>query len=272
MSVDIKFYQEAFFPFDKPIPYELSCGTTLNIKPVTLQDSILFVTSYNILNIDKNSAPDPEVISMSYLKFLAKRVLPFDELAKQKLVNICILCLGFSIPYVILDDNDRPLLCNIDKEGQNILFTVTQKEFDDIKKIILYQNILNFDDSYINPELKERMDEMDELRMKNFEVPSLERRIAIITSHCGISKTEQCEMTFRSHSLLFEEVSNEVEYMCTKPVAVSNGKSDLVQWIFKKKKDKFSDYITSVEDYNKSMGGDGSVKAIHLNSENSNSQ
>lgn len=272
MSVDIKFYQEAFFPFDKPIPYELSCGTTLNIKPVTLQDSVLFVTSYNILNIDKNSAPDPEVISMSYLKFLAKRVLPFDELAKQKLVNICILCLDFSIPYVIIDDNDRPLLCNIDKEGQNILFTVTQKEFDDIKKIILYQNILNFDDSYINPELKERMDEIDELRMKNFEVPSLERRMAIITSHCGISKTEQCEMTFRSHSLLFEEVSNEVEYMCTKPVAVSHGKPDLVQWIFKKKKDKFSDYITSVEDYSKSMGGDGSVKAIHLNSENSNSQ
>ena len=273
VSVDIKFYQEAFFPFDKPIPYELKCGTTLNIKPITLSDSVLFVTSCNILNIDKNSTPDPEVISMSYLKFLAKRVLPYDELAKQQLVNICILCLDFSIPYVIMDDNDKPLLCNIDKEGKEILFTITQKEFDDVRKIIMYQNILNFDDSYINPELKERMDEVDELRMKNFEPPSLERRMAIITSHCGISKTEQCEMTFRSHSLLFEEVSNEVEYMCTKPAAIRNGKTDEIQWIFKRKKDKFGDYITSVEDYNKSMGGDGSVKAIHhLNSENNGSQ
>ena len=52
--------------------------------------------------------------------------------------------------------------------------------------------------------------------------------------------------------------------MCTKPIAIKNGKADEIQWIFKKKKDKFSDYIMSVEDYNKSMGGDGSIKTIHL--------
>jgi hypothetical protein len=50
--------------------------------------------------------------------------------------------------------------------------------------------------------------------------------------------------------------------MCAKPLAIYANKSEEIQWIFKKKKDKFSEYITSVEDYNKSMGGDGSIKTI----------
>ena len=265
MSIDINFCQEVYFTFDKSVPYKLKCGNIIEIKPISLSDSLLFITSYGVLDIDKNSTDDVEIISMSYLKFLAKRVLPFSESSKQQFINICLLCLGFDCPYFIFDEKDRPILCNIKQDTGEEIFRITQKEFDDIKKIILYQNLLNFDDSYINPELKERMDEVDQLRNKGLEAPSLERRIAIITSHCGMSKKDQLEMTFRSHTILFQEVSAEVEYMCTKPLAIKNGKSNEVQWIFKKKKDKFSDYIMSVEDYNKSMGGDGSIKTIHLN-------
>ena len=262
MSIDIKFYQEAYFTLDKEVPYKLKCGKELKITPVTLSDSVIFMTSYGILDIDKNSVSDVEVISMPYLKFLAKRVLPFSDISKQQFVNICILCLNFKYPIIETDNNGKVYLCDLDKESEEIKIKITSKEFDDIKRIILYQNLPNFDDSYINPELKERMQEVDELKGKDLETPSLERRIAIITSHCGITKSQQLLMTFRSHSILFQEVNNEVEYMCAKPIAIYAGKSDDVQWIFKKKKDKFSDYITSIEEYNKSMGGNGSIKTV----------
>lgn len=265
VAIDMNLYKEIYFSFDKSVPYKLKCGYELFINPVLLPDSLLFLTSYGILEIDKNSANDAEIISMSYLKFLAKRVLPFSDESKQQFVNICLLCLGFEYPYISFDDRDRPILFDIEKNTGNIKFQITAKEFDEIKRIVLYQNLLNYDDSYINPELKERMDEVDALRSKGIEVPSLERRMAIITSHCGISKREQLLMTFRSHSILFQEVSAEVEYMCKKPIAIYAGKADDVRWIFKKEKDKFSDYITSVEDFNKSMGGDGSIKTVHLN-------
>jgi len=261
VSIDIKFYQEAYFTFDKPVPYNLKCGETLNISPIKLSDSLIFMTSYGILDIDKNSTSDVEVISMPYLKFLTHRVLPFSELSKQQFINICILCLDLKYPTLETDEKGKVFLCDFNKENQKKI-RITSKEFDDIKRIILYQNLPNFNDDYINPELKEKMIEVDELKNKNLEMPSLERRIAIITSHCGISKKEQLFMTFRSHSILFQEISNEVEYMCAKPLAIYANKSEEIQWIFKKKKDKFSDYITSVEDYNKSMGGDGSIKTI----------
>lgn len=263
MAIDINFYQEAYFTFDKPVPYQLKCGKILKIIPVTLSDSVVFMTSYGVLDIDKNATSDVEIISMPYLKFLAKRVFPFSDLPKQQFVNICILCLGFTYPILDVDNKGKVYLCDLNKDTGEEKLRITSKEFDDIKRIILYQNLPNFDDSYINPELKERMREVDELKGRDLETPSLERRIAIITSHSGISKTEQLAMTFRAHSVLFQEVNNEVEYMCAKPIAIYGGKADDIQWIFKKRKDKFSDYITSVEEYNKSMGGDGSIKTVY---------
>jgi hypothetical protein len=255
VSIDINYYKDTYFTFDEPVPYELKCGEILYISPISLKNYMLFITSYGILNIDKNSTNDVEIISMSYLKFLVERVFPYSKESIQQFVNICILCMGLKEPEIKLTDNKRVVL--YDKDNSNLL--ITQKEFDDIKKIILYQNLLNFDDSYINPELKESMEELDKLKNRNLEPPSLERRIAIITSHCGMNKKEQLEMTIRSHSLLFQEVSKEVEYLCSKPIAVYAGKSNDINWIFEKKKGKFDDYITSKETYNRSMGGDGNI-------------
>lgn len=255
MSIDINYYKDTYFTFDEPVPYKLKCGEILYISPIYLINYMLFITSYGILTIDKNSTDDVEIISMSYLKFLVDRVFPYSKESIQQFVNICILCMGLKAPEVKLTDNKKIVL--YDKENINLF--ITQKEFDDIKKIILYQNLLNFDDSYINPELRKNMEELDQLRNKNLEPPSLERRIAIITSHCGINKKEQLGMTIRSHSLLFQEVNKEVEYLCSKPIAVYAGKPDAVSWIFEKKKGKFDDYITSKETYNRSMGGDGNI-------------
>ena len=132
MPIDISFCQEVYFTFDKVVPYKLKCGDIIKIKPVTLSDSLLFITSYGVLDIDKNSTNDVDVISMSYLKFLAKRVLPFSESSKQQFVNICLLCLGFDCPYFTFDEKDRPYLCNIDQNTGKEILRINQKEFDSI--------------------------------------------------------------------------------------------------------------------------------------------
>ena len=134
------------------------------------------------------------------------------------------------------------------------------------KKIILYQNLPNFDDEYINPELKANMEEYDRLKGKNIVQPTLERRMAIISAHTGISKAEQNAMTLRAHSSLFAEVVGEVEFSANKAIALYAGKGDNVQWIFQKAKGKYDEYITSVEKFNKSMGGDGVINHATIES------
>ena len=109
MAVDIGFLREVYFTFDKPVPYKLKCGSILQIKPVLLEDSMIFTSSYGILDIDKNLSTEVEVIQMSYLQFLMDRVIPFVEHSKQQLVNICLLCLGFEFPYIDLNEKGKPI-------------------------------------------------------------------------------------------------------------------------------------------------------------------
>ena len=89
---------------------------------------------------------------------------------------------------------------------------------------------------------------------------STERKIAIVAAHTGYDKEKLYTMTYRSLNLLFNEVCEEVDFLTTLPIALYAGKAkDMEHWIYKKKKDKYSDYIMTLEDYNKSMGGDGNV-------------
>ena len=262
MSVDIEYLTRAFFYFDEPVDYKLDENTSIKIKPVSVRNSEIFLSSINILQIDKNSLPDVKIIQMSYLQFLFEKQLN-NAINRQKLFNILFLCLNFKNPSIVLDKNKKPLI--FDKE-KNIL--INSSQFDDIKKIILYQNIIGYDDEYINPELKKSLEESAKLKSRNIDIPTLERKIAIITAHTGISKIEQLNMTYRSHSLLFDEVHGETEYTTLYPVAAFAGKADKIdRWIYKQKKNKFEDQVVSVSSFNKQAGGDGNVGRKTINKE-----
>ena len=249
MKIDIDFYKKAYFYFDKPVDYQIK-DKLIKIYPVAVEDSEVFLSSMNVLMVDKNSSPSVEIIQMSYLEFIYK-VLFQDRTNIDRFVNILKYCLHINSPYIGFNENNKPYL--VDKENDIL---IGPKDFDNIKRLILYQNLIHYDDEYINPELKAAMSEVDELRNKGIDTPTIERRIAIITAHCGLSKQEQLKMTYRSHSLLFEEVYGEVEFTTLRPVALFGGNSDKIDnWIYKKKKDKFDGYVTDADKYSASMGG-----------------
>ena len=249
MKIDIDFYKKAYFYFDKPVDYQIK-DKLIKIYPVAVEDSEVFLSSMNVLMVDKNSSPSVEIIQMSYLEFIYKFLFQ-DQTNIDRFVNILKYCLHINSPYIGFDENNKPYL--VDKENDIL---IGPKDFDNIKRLILYQNLIHYDDEYINPELKATMNEIDELRNKGIDSPAIERRIAIITAHCGLSKQEQLKMTYRSHSLLFEEVYGEVEFTTLRPVALFGGNGDKIDnWIYKKKKGKFDGYVTDAEKYSASMGG-----------------
>ena len=258
MAINLDYLTRQYFYFDEPVPYKLN-NDIVYITPISLKDSEIFNSSVDILNIDKNSIPDVKIIQMSYLEFLLKVIFSDKKYQQdyiQKLINVLVLCLGFKSPRIGWE-NKKPYLYDA-KLGARI----NPKQFDEIKRIIMYQNFPRFDDEYVNPEFKKAMDEVDELKNQNYEYPSIERRIAIITSHTGLPKREQELMTFRSHSILFEEVCGEVEFTTIRPVALLAGsKNELDHWIFKKHKNKFDDYTKSIDSYTQSMGGAQAVKS-----------
>ena len=258
MAIDIAVLEKGYFYFDKPVPYKLSDTTHVDITPVSVYDSEVFLSSCDILQIDKNALNSVEIIQMSYLDFLLKVMLPTDKsgLLLDKLSNIFRLCLGMKTWKLKVKEKQKLSIVAPDDS-----FEITGKQFDDIKRIILYQNVPHYDDSYIDPDLKKMMDEVDRLKSQGISAPNLERRMAIITAHCGVNKQTLMQYTMRSLQLLFEECAGEVEFTTLRPIMLYAGKAkELEHWIYKKKKDRLDGYVTSVESYNKSMGGDGVVK------------
>lgn len=258
MAIDIDVLEKGYFYFDKPVPYKLSDTTHVDITPVSVYNSEAFLSSCDILQIDKNALNSVEIIQMSYLDFLLKVMLPTDKsgLLLDKLSNIFRLCLGMKTWKLKVKEKQKLSIVAPDDS-----FEITGKQFDDIKRIILYQNVPHYDDTYIDPDLKKMMGEVDRLKSQGISTPNLERRMAIITAHCGINKQTLMQYTMRSLQLLFEECAGEVEFTTLRPIMLYAGKAkELEHWIYKKKKDRLDGYVTSVESYNKSMGGDGVVK------------
>ena len=263
-TFNLDFYRKAYFFFDKPVDYSIK-DKIIKIYPIDVEHSEIFLSSISVIDVDKNAIDSVEIIQMSYLAFVYK-VLFMDgdmgELNKSKFVNILKYCLHAEEPYVGFDDRGRAIL------RINGDVVISAKDFENIRRIILYQNLTHYDDEYVNPEIKQMMAEVDAVKNVGIEPPSIERKMAIITAHCGISKQEQMKMTYRSHSLLFEEVYGEVEFDTTRPILLYAGKgNEIDHWIFKKKKDKFDGYMTTTESYAQNMGADKNAIKIASNTQ-----
>lgn len=249
-KLNIDLYRRAYFYFDEPAEYTIQ-NKVLKIYPISVKDSEIFLSSMSVIDIDKNATDSVEIIQMSYLEFIYKCLFN-DELNISRFLNICKYCLHIANPEAGFDENQKPFLKDNEQD-----IVIKAKDFDNIRRIILYQNLIHYDDEYINPEIKKMMAEVDAVKNAGIEPPTIERRMAIITAHCGISKQEQMNMTYRSHSLLFEEVYGEVEFETTRPILIYAGKgNEIDHWIFKKKKDKYDGYMTDDDSYAQSMGGD----------------
>lgn len=255
VSVDIELLKLAYFALDEPVPYKLKTGQEILIKPIMVKDSMLFMASVDVLKIDKNSLGSVEAIQASYLKFLQKMIFPSNDIMVQKFLNILDLCLELKGVYLCNDEMERTFIQT--ESG----IVISAKEFDDIAKIILYQNLPDYDDKYINPDIKKSMQEVDRLKNKDYESPDFERQIGIIESHTGILKEQLLKKTWRSFQILFREVCGEIEFYTTRPAAIAVGAGDKVDhYIFKKRKDKFDGYFVDMDKFSHEVTGQDADK------------
>lgn len=255
MSVDIELLKLAYFALDEPVPYKLKTGQEILVKPIMVKDSMLFMASVDVLKIDKNSLGSVEAIQASYLKFLQKMIFPSNDVMVQKFLNILDLCLELKGIYLCNDEMERTFI-----QTENGI-VISAKEFDDIAKIILYQNLPDYDDKYINPDIKKSMQEVDRLKNKDYESPDLERQMGIIESHTGILKEQLLKKTWRSFQILFREVCGEIEFYTTRLAAIAVGAGDKVDhYIFKKRKDKFDGYFVDMDKFSHDVTGQDADK------------
>lgn len=231
--IDVEYLKQQYFTFDDPVPFK-----TFTIYPVMLRQYYDFMHCHDILDIDKNSIPDAKIIQMTYLEFLLKLVGE-SESTQYKLSSILEICLGLDLSKDVVKIIDgKELYIN------DIL--INSKDFDDIRKIILYQNIVDYDDSYVDPDIKKLQDRYNNLVSKksgNVEMPTLEDLIICMISELGYQINYVQMLTYRKFCLLMKKIEDKIDYKIFKTAEMGGMvtfKEPIEHWIYKKKKNKFS--------------------------------
>ena len=257
MIENVKDFVSRYAALDEPIPYK-----ELLIYPVIVRDYYKLALYSDVLCVEKNTIQDLDVIQMNYLDFLFeylfkdKRLLDehstytFGDFYKEKLVQILILSFHTDIENIKVYKNKNHNILVIN----NIY--INAQEFDDIRRIIMYQNIYNYDDTYVSPDIKKAMEEYYTVKNQGLTNPELEDKMAELTAMTGILKKDILNMTYREFENVFDASMGRLEYQINRTAEVSGMvKFDkpIRHWIYQRKRNKFEEAFTSYKEFKKKI-------------------
>lgn len=240
--VNIRDY-EMYFTNAEPVDFKLREGGYIKLYPIKLKDALVYQWALQIASIDKNAINDISVIQMSYLDFLIERVCSEDDMATSQLYHLLSLCLGIKDMEFAKTSKGRNCI-NISFDGSTIGARITSTEFDDIIKIIQFQNDPSFEDDDMNPELRAEMEKYYKIKYANSVTPSLEKKKALVASKIGKTFTELNEYTYREFELIYDSLVNTDIYFAQKMVETSEKfkvEKMSVYPLFEPKKNKYDE-------------------------------
>lgn len=208
--IDIKVLEMLYFQNDFDCPYKTRDGYELKISPIKVKDWSIFEYSMDILQLDKNSVNDIEIIQMSYLDYLFKLIKDEAEVGisqyafQEKLGSVFVY--SMNEPYIAMGENKGKSCIILYDEYDNIKGTISSKEFEEISKIILYQNLISYDDRYMSQDIKDAIQEYYRIQSKMSDnvQPTLEKKKAFVISKTGILMNELNEMTYRTFGQVYD--------------------------------------------------------------------
>lgn len=290
----IEYYKQTYFCNGEPVKYTLSKGHIvqgnddtetaekgeIEIYPIMLKDAQSFLWCEDIININKNAINDINAITSTYLDYLLTTIIPkenvklSDNVMATQLYRLLKLVLkgeieqGFNImfymdeQYTICRDykTKKPVIAlvklNDDTKQIVELKEINEKEFDDICKIIKFQNDPYYIDRYVSPDVQKMVDDYYRLKNKNdkTEQPSLEKQKAFVTSKTGLTLSQLNEFTYRYFIEVYQSCLNSELYIGQKIIQGSfkyDIKEDIVHPMFEPQKDPiaeaFGGDVTSFE-------------------------
>jgi hypothetical protein len=245
---DIKTTVETYSALGEPIPYK-----DWLIHPIKMKNYYDFLMIETILDINKNDSGDINIIQMSYLQYL------IDVLMTQEPETLIKLSSLLTLTMDLKEGEDCPL--RIDEKGRYSLevqgHTMTTRDFDDLRHIVLYQNVLNYKDmSQVDTHMRKDIEEYYRLKNRGIKAPSIEKKIAVIQSETGMEKSKLMDMTIREFDILFDTIISKIDYKVMKNAELSGFvKFDkpVDHWVYAKEKGDFSDAFVSYNQLEKTI-------------------
>ena len=143
--------------------------------------------------------------------------------------------------------------------------TMSDKEFNRVRKYIMYQNLPDFkDDSWVDKSVRDDQAAKAELLSRNQGEASLERKMVGLCIHTVYKLSEVCDLTTRKFLQLIGMIDDILDYTATKQglmsgmVSLKKG-ATLEHWLYKKKTDSIYGAAKSADSYINAIKNNGAV-------------
>jgi len=196
MSVEIS--KESLFPlliYNKPYQY----SNNITLYPVTMNDVVLFQTLSQSITVRKNSTfHEKKIIKMTYLDFLLYCLGNTDLEIQYKIYGLS-KYFFYAIQLLQLCCKDAEIKLN-QQTGQIIINgeVVTPQIFDDLRRIIIIQNDIDFDiDEFLNYDTEQRLLKAQKDLDKDKDKANIEDYIDSLVIAMHTTEERIMEMTIR---------------------------------------------------------------------------
>lgn len=265
---NIKQFVDVNSAFGNPIIYK-----DITIYPVLAKDYHKFIGVMDILKIEKNKCVDIEVIQMSYLYYLIQLMLT-DENVKFAFLMLLHLCLHMdSDSEQLVDDFDQDAMlvqsisndkidCYINGWDIEIRLRgriatlvlegheLTANDFEDFRRIILFQNLHDFDEIEMNmsDDFREVIEQYYTLKNKGIRTPTIEDKALAIITHTAYTLESVGLLPMRTFDNLFNSIIAETDYIATKALEVHLPKGKTIDhWIYKPERQKYMEVFKDAD-------------------------
>jgi hypothetical protein len=241
----------------------------LLIYPVKISEYLNFHIAVNCLSIEKNKIPDPKIISMSYLDFLFYLIENDNNgnVYTLMLIEVFKLCLNIengNVRYCKDENGKTNLNLYINSKTSDFLYEqiIDRTDFDEIRKIILYQNIPDYNDTYIDPKMEKALQEAQDFMSKNKKKrASFEDQLICVLISTSLSMEDIYNLTIRKFSKILQRVDYKLHYEIYKTASMSGFvefKQEIDHWMSDLSvDDKYADAKVDFEEFKNKINGKG---------------
>lgn len=233
------------------------------IYPVTMEDFFDFNIYTAVLTLDKNKTKDPKIISMSYLDYLLHI---FDEELQEyeeddKKYPFFYWCF-YNLIKIVTKNKYPDINYYKDPEiNRNVIVIndckLNKKQFEELRLSILVQNSPDYNEDYINPELKQDLESASKLRNKNNQMCGIEKQQFAICMGLGCTLEYVRSMTMRKFYIALEMIDKKLHYEMYKQASISGMvefKEDIKHYLIENNHTLENEVVDSTQFKNKIIG------------------
>lgn len=198
LEAAVEISKKTLFPlliFNKPFQY----NEQIIFSPVTMKDIVFFQTLSESITIRKNSVfREKKIIKMSYLEFLIYSYGNKDLEEQYKMPGLSEFIL-YAIQLLKLCCKGSEIEIT---EGFGQIFMngvlITSEIFDDLRKIIIIQNDIDFDiDEFINYDTETRLKDAENKQSRDKPKVNIEDYIDSLVIAMNVTEDKIMDMTIR---------------------------------------------------------------------------